>query len=118
MKTTELTSIDTAMDQQLRILNQLKDLVKESQAKNLLDNVTGVELTQLNDYIADMVMASTTAKKLSRNIQDSLDKEEKAKKVTEEKAKKAAAEKKAKEEAAAKAAESEDDDDDSLDFLD
>jgi len=115
MKNTELSAVNTAMNQQLRILNSLKDLVKKSQEKNLQDDVTNAEITQLNDYIADMVLASTTAKKLAENMKGYLDAEKKAQEAAEEKTKKkAAAEKKEQEEAAAKDTENEDDD---LDFL-
>lgn len=90
MNTNTLKKMDSFMDQQIDVLKQMLELADAYEARKLPGDLDVTELQQLKDYTADMMLACTTAQKLTKLLLPVLEKEDKekaAKKKTKTKAK-------------------------------
>ena len=134
MNTGTLSNIDSNMDQQLRVLKHLGELIDDCEDRMVFGEASEDDIRHLRGYCADMARAAEVAKKLTAALAPIYKEEDEQKKAEEEKkkkeeaaakrseaAKKAAATRKAKEEKKAEEPDedsSEESGDDDADFLD
>lgn len=115
MNTNTLKKMDSFMDQQIDVLKQMLELADAYEARKLPGDLDVTELQQLKDYTADMMLACTTAQKLTKLLLPVLEKEDKEK-AAKAKAKVKAEVEKAKNQDQEKTEAASDDD--NMDFLD
>lgn len=81
----DVASIKSSMGQQVRLLNQIDELVTHCQQNSLIGDVAKEDMRALADYVGNMRKACDVVNLLADKTQDSKDKLKTAKKPREKK---------------------------------
>ena len=88
MNTSTLNSIDNSMDQQLRVLEKLENLIEDCDDRMTYGEAKEADVQHLREYCADMRRAAETAKALAKAIAPVYKEEDDKRKAEDEKKKK------------------------------